>query len=82
MTGFNYNIQVNAIGPGIIDTEMSQGLKGSQAVSDELMRRIPMGRMGSPEEIAGPAIFLASEESNYMTGQTLYVDGGWLSSSR
>ena len=66
-------IRVNAIGPGTIATEMSAGF-----VNDTVLSRIALRRPGRPEEIAAIALFLASDEASYVTGQTLYADGGRL----
>jgi len=73
-----YNIQVNAIGPAYLETELTKGMRESKIISENLLRRTPMGRFGKPEEIVGAAIYLASDASSYVTGQTLFVDGGWL----
>jgi len=73
-----HNIQVNAIGPAYIETELTKGMRESKIISEDLLRKTPMGRFGKPEEIVGAAIYLASEASSYVTGQTLFVDGGWL----
>jgi len=75
-----YNINVNAIGPGYYKTEQTKALFDDKERLEGLLRRIPMGRTGLPEDLAGAVIFLSSEASNYLTGQTIYVDGGWLSS--
>jgi len=71
-------IRVNAIGPGFIDTNMTQiiGMLPPE-LRDPFMTRIPMGRTGQPREIANVALFLASDESSYMTGELLHPDGGW-----
>jgi NAD(P)-dependent dehydrogenase (short-subunit alcohol dehydrogenase family) len=74
-----YNIQVNAIGPAYLETELTKGMRESKAISEDLLRKTPMGRFGNPEEIVGAAVYLASDTSSYVTGQTLFVDGGWLS---
>lgn len=68
------NINVNCIAPGFIGTDMTKVLK--QELLDHWLELIPMKRMGSPEEIAKAALFLASSSSNYVTGQVLSVDGG------
>jgi 3-oxoacyl-[acyl-carrier protein] reductase len=68
------SVRVNAIAPGYIETKMTEEL--SDEVQEELKSRIPMGRIGKPEEIANAAVFLASDYSSYITGQTLVVDGG------
>jgi len=68
------NITVNCVAPGFIDTDMTQSLP--QAQKDQLLGRIPLGRLGSPEEIAAVVAFLASESSSYITGETLHANGG------
>lgn len=73
-----YKINVNAIGPGYFHTDLTAPLLKDPVRSSQIMSRIPMGRWGKPEELQGAAVFLASEASAYVTGQTLYVDGGWL----
>lgn len=74
-----YGIQVNSISPGFIITKIVQDLirKGVHH-PEKLEARIPAGRMGEVEDLVGPAVFLASNESDYVTGTTLIVDGGWL----
>ena len=67
-------ITANAIAPGFIDTDMTRKLSDEQR--QELMSRVPLGRLGSPEEVAHAVIFLASENAAYITGQVLTVDGG------
>lgn len=72
-----YHITVNAIAPGVIVTDMTkEGLKTKEA-TDALLSKIPLGRIGKPEDIAHTALFLATDESSYITGQTIIVDGGW-----
>jgi glucose 1-dehydrogenase len=72
------NIRVNAISPGAILTNMNRtGLSDPHEMS-KLLARIAMKRIGIPEDIAGAAVFLASPESDYVTGTTIYVDGGFL----
>ena len=71
-------IRVNAIGPGSIMTAMLQGIMRDQAAQDRILSRTPLGRWGEPEEVAAIAVFLASSESSYITGQTIYPDGGRL----
>ena len=73
-------ITVNVVAPGIIDTPMIRDpqAKIDEATLKEIVARVPLKRMGKPEEIAAMAVFLASEESSYVTGATFYVDGGWL----
>ena len=71
-------INVNAIAPGAIDTDMSRGTSDDKEMGEAVLRRIPKGRVGKPEDIGAAAAFLASDEADYITGVTLYVDGGWL----
>lgn len=71
-------IQVNEIGPGYFETEMTRGLFADPEWRAWCLSRIPMGRSGLPEDLAGTAVFLASAASDYVTGQTIFVDGGWL----
>jgi NAD(P)-dependent dehydrogenase (short-subunit alcohol dehydrogenase family) len=73
-----YNIQVNAVGPSYIETDLTTGMRESKVISQNLLRMTPMGRFGKREELVGAVVFLASGASSYMTGQTIYVDGGWL----
>ncbi len=67
-------ITVNAIAPGFIETDMTAGL--GEEVKQGLMSKIPLERLGSPEDIAGAVVFLASPDARYITGQTLNIDGG------
>lgn len=73
-----YGINVNAIGPGYYETEMTAPLFADERRKAELFARIPQKRFGLPSDLAGAAVFLASEASDYVTGQVLYVDGGFL----
>jgi NAD(P)-dependent dehydrogenase (short-subunit alcohol dehydrogenase family) len=70
-------VRLNAIGPGFIDTNMTKGLLDNELVRGMLMMQIPMGRAGTPVEIANTALFLASDESSYFTGEILHPDGGF-----
>lgn len=72
-------INVNAICPGAIDTDISKGVKESGQLA-QVLARIPKGRLGQPEEIANLAVFLASEEADYISGAAIAIDGGWLTS--
>ncbi|MBE0480249.1 MAG: glucose 1-dehydrogenase [Dehalococcoidia bacterium] len=72
-----HNVLVNAIGPSYVETEFTAGLRSNKTIYEDLMSRNPLKRFAQPEEIVGAAIFLASDESNYITGQTIFVDGGW-----
>lgn len=71
-------ITVNVIGPGAIDTPMVSSANMPKEVLEGLLATIPMRRMGKSEEVAALAVFLASDESSYVTGATFYADGGWL----
>jgi NAD(P)-dependent dehydrogenase (short-subunit alcohol dehydrogenase family) len=73
-----HGIRVNAIGPGSIATEMGRAVLSDPDKRHAALSRTPMGRMGEPEEIGRAAVFLATEDSSYMTGQTIYLDGGRL----
>lgn len=68
------NVLVNAIAPGFIDTDMTKAL--SESVRDELQKQIPLARLGSPDDVASAALFLASGLADYITGQVVVVDGG------
>ena len=70
------NIRINAIGPGFIDTPMTANIRQSPEWMDTVMQMTPMQRMGQANEIASTALFLASDESSYFTGQTLFPNGG------
>ena len=78
----SYNIQCNGIGPGYIETPQTAPLREKQADGSDhpfhtfLMGRTPAGRWGKPEDLAGPAVFLSSDASDFVNGQILYVDGG------
>ncbi len=69
-------IRVNAIAPGLIDTKLAAALLESPDIRQSVEARAPLGRVGQPSELAGPALFLASDAASYVTGQTLVVDGG------
>lgn len=73
-----YNINVNAIAPGYMSTDNTKAIRADEKRSTEILDRIPAGRWGTPDDLAGAAIFLASDASNYVNGHTLAVDGGWL----
>lgn len=70
-------INVNAIAPGVIESEMTKGSLENETAKKSFLEKIPVGRIGKPSDIAHLAVYLASEESDYVTGQTLVVDGGW-----
>jgi 2-dehydro-3-deoxy-D-gluconate 5-dehydrogenase len=71
-----HNIQVNAMVPGWIESEMTAPIKG-RPFYDEIIKRTPAGRFGTPDECAGAAVFLASRASDFVTGATIFVDGGY-----
>ncbi len=73
-----YHINVNAIGPGFIATDLTAKLKANEDFNKWVISRTPFERWGQPEDIAGTAVFLASNASDFVTGQILYVDGGWV----
>lgn len=73
-----YGIRVNAIGPGSIKTDMLDGVVGNEKALDKIRARTPLGRIGQADEVASVAAFLASEDAAYITGETVYVDGGRL----
>ena len=71
-------VNVNALAPGYIATDNTQALQDDPARSKSILERIPAGRWGRPEDFAGPVVFLASAASNYVNGEILTVDGGWM----
>lgn len=72
-----YNIRVNAICPGVFVTDMTKGLLKDKGFQQMIKASVPMGRSGNPDELAGAAVYLASNASSYTTGHALVVDGGW-----
>ena len=74
-------IRVNALCPGWTATDLNQVLRDAPDGGRSVIANVPMGRWGRPEEMAGPAVFLASDASSYMTGQVLVVDGGQLATA-
>jgi 2-deoxy-D-gluconate 3-dehydrogenase len=72
------NVQVNAIAPGYFCTENTSALQKDEVRNRQILERIPAARWGHPEDLAGAAVFLASPASNYVTGEVLVVDGGWM----
>ena len=72
-----YGITVNAIDPGVIVTDMTKGMLDDAATRKMLMENTPVGRFGQPEDIGNAAVFLALDESSFITGHNLVVDGGW-----
>jgi len=73
-----YNVQVNGIGPGYIETELTAPLREDPAFDAWVREKTPAGRWGRPEDLGGTAVFLASSMSDFVNGQIIYVDGGWL----
>jgi len=71
------NVRVNCINPGWIETPMTQAIRDMEGIVSQLIGQVPMGRFGQPQEIAKAALFLASDDSSYMTGAALVVDGGY-----
>lgn len=71
-----HGIRVNAIGPGTIETDMARGVLSDEAAFNRAMSRTPLGRAGTPAEVAAIAAFLVSDDASYVTGETIYVDGG------
>jgi len=75
-----YNITVNAIAPGYVVTDLTEGMRASEKISQNLLQRIPIKRFGEVDEVAGAALYLASESAGFTTGSVLVVDGGTLAS--
>jgi 3-oxoacyl-[acyl-carrier protein] reductase len=71
-----YNIRVNAVCPGVIETEMTRCLREDEFVMSKWLQEIPVGRIGQPEDVVGLVLFLCSERSVYITGQAINIDGG------
>jgi NAD(P)-dependent dehydrogenase (short-subunit alcohol dehydrogenase family) len=70
-------IRVNAIAPGLVETKFASALVNDDNIRNMIVGRTALGRIGQPDDIAGAALFLASDASSYMTGATLVIDGGW-----
>jgi NAD(P)-dependent dehydrogenase (short-subunit alcohol dehydrogenase family) len=73
-----HHVNVNAVAPGTILTELTLRVLDTPEKMDRAAAKIPLGRLGSPEDMVGPVLFLCSDEAGYITGHTLVVDGGWL----
>ena len=71
-------IRVNAIAPGYMETDNTEALRKDPKRSQQILERIPAGRCGTPQDVAGAAVFLSSPAANYIHGHVLAVDGGWL----
>jgi NAD(P)-dependent dehydrogenase (short-subunit alcohol dehydrogenase family) len=72
-----HNIRVNVILPGLVSTPLTNGLTSVDAINEAYMERIPMRRAADPDEMAGPALFLVSDDASYINGASLIVDGAW-----
>jgi gluconate 5-dehydrogenase len=75
----SYGIHVNAVAPGYVKTELTKDLIDDPEFDRWVKKRCPLGRWATPEDISWPVVFLASPASDFITGQVIYVDGGWLS---
>jgi len=73
-----HGVQVNAIAPGYMATDLTQALQNDATRNRQILERIPASRWGTPQDVAGTAVFLASKASDYISGHVLAVDGGWL----
>lgn len=73
-----YDINVNAIGPGYIATDLTEPLRSDEDFNEWVLSKTPLGRWGQPEDLVGTAVLLASKAGDFITGQIIYVDGGWL----
>jgi NAD(P)-dependent dehydrogenase (short-subunit alcohol dehydrogenase family) len=71
-------VRVNAVAPGTVETDLTLGLASPEELAALGTSRIPLGRLGRPEEIASAVAFLSSDAASYITGHVLAVDGGWL----
>ena len=74
----SHGVNVNAIGPGYVETDNTEALRNDSARYEAILGRIPAGRWGDPDDFRGPAVFLASDAARYVHGTTLMVDGGWM----
>ena len=73
-----HGIRVNAVGPGSIDTAMLAGVNADDEKMKMVLSRTPLGRLGTVEDVANAVVFLASDKASYITGETIYIDGGRL----
>jgi NAD(P)-dependent dehydrogenase (short-subunit alcohol dehydrogenase family) len=71
-----YNIRVNAVCPGVIETEMTTALRKDEAMLARWLADIPQGRLGKPEDVTGLVLYLCSDAAEYLTGQAINIDGG------
>jgi NAD(P)-dependent dehydrogenase (short-subunit alcohol dehydrogenase family) len=75
--GHNYNIRVNSVHPGVIRTPMTDWIQKDPSSAEGITNELPVGKMGEPEDVAYGILYLASDESKYVTGSELVIDGGW-----
>jgi len=73
-----YNIKVNCVAPTFLKTPLTEPMFKDKAFYDEVLRRIPLGRIGTPDDVVGAVLYLASDQANLVTGSTILVDGGWV----
>jgi NAD(P)-dependent dehydrogenase (short-subunit alcohol dehydrogenase family) len=73
-----FNINVNSVAPTFVETAMTANMFSDRAFREDVMSRIPMGRLAQPEDVVGAVVYLASPASDFVTGHTLLVDGGWV----
>jgi glucose 1-dehydrogenase len=73
-----YRIRVNNVAPGPVDTDLAAPLLKDPVSRSAVLNRLPLGRIGQPRDIAGAVLFLASDSASFITGTTLFVDGGYL----
>jgi 2-deoxy-D-gluconate 3-dehydrogenase len=73
-----HGVNVNGIAPGYIATDNTEALRNNEERATQILARIPQNRWGSPDDMVGPAVFLASNAANYVSGEILVVDGGWM----
>ncbi len=71
------DVRVNAVAPGYVATDLTEPVREREALYERIVERTPMGRFAEPEEVAGPALFLASDLASFVTGECLVADGGW-----
>jgi NAD(P)-dependent dehydrogenase (short-subunit alcohol dehydrogenase family) len=69
-------VRVNAVAPGVIKTRFAEALWGNEAIMDRVLATNPMGRIGTPDEVAGAVVFLASDAASYINGEVVVIDGG------
>jgi len=72
-----FKIRVNSIAPGFFPSEMTEAIFQDPGYMEYVIKQTPMGRPGNPDDLKGVVVFLASSASDYVTGQTIFVDGGW-----